>query len=392
MNIGIVTTSYPRFPGDGAGIFIFNLVEALRELGYTVKVVAPEVVAEKSPEPLKGVYRVRFCPRFAGQVAYGLGIVENIKKNPLLLFGVPGFIDSIARTVDRQLGDCDVIDACFTAAGIAATRVRRPYQPLVYTGHGTDIHLLDRSRLYRRYFSNILSKFDAVTVVSTYLANKLIEYRCHSDAVVIPNGVPKESFDYVSRWHDEPTAIYASRFIGIKRPLLLVRAWAKVVQGMPGAKLIMFGDGPLLLKAKKIAKSLGLAKSINFKGEVSTKQVWTEMGRGWLTVLPSTLEGFPPLLLESLAAGTPFLSSPAGAASEIADRTGGGFIVPTILDPQKFGEAIIFALSNKKILEEMGKRGRKRVAELYSWNTIAKEKVKLYTRTVKKINERYASS
>lgn len=342
-------------------------------------VVAPQAAGA---EPQEGVYRARFSSGLARRIAYGSGIVENLKKNPLLLLGVSGFIRGIAQAVTGHLAGCEVIDASFTAAGAAVARARRPEQTIVYTGHGTDIHLLDRSWLYRRYFKRLLARYDAVTVVSKTLAQKLEEHGCGGEAVVIPNGVDAGAFGSAGDWRDTPTVIFASRFIEQKRPRLLLEAWAGVAGTLTGAKLILFGDGPALSGARSLVVKLELQKAVDFRGEVPPEQVWQEMGRGWLTVLPSLREGFPPVLLESLAAGTPFLASPVGAAPEIAEKTGGGRVLPEPLTAGQLSEMIISALKDRAGLRQMGKAGREMIRELYSWESIARRRAALYSQAV----------
>jgi len=200
VKIGIVTTSYPRFPGDRAGLFTNQLVESLKAQGHRVLVVTPEADGAQAQAD---VFLARFGSRLSRKIAYGAGIVENLKKNPLLLLGVPGFVRGIARAVSEHLAGCEVIDASFTAAGAAVARARRPQQAIVYTGHGTDIHLLDRSFWYRRYFRGLLARYDAVTVVSSTLAHKLRAHGCREEAAVIPNGVDSGAFDSASEWRDD---------------------------------------------------------------------------------------------------------------------------------------------------------------------------------------------
>lgn len=379
MKIGIVTTSYPRFGGDRAGLFSAQLVESYQKLGHQVLVVAPEAQgAEKQP----GVFLARFDSRLSKKIAYGAGIVENLKKNPLLLLGVSGFIRGLARAVSEHLSGCEVIDASFTAAGSAVARARRPGQAIVYTGHGTDIHLLDRSRLYRWYFKRLLAGYDAVTAVSTSLAQKLKQHGCAREVAVVPNGVGGQAFESAGEWRDTPAVIFASRFIDLKRPGLLLEAWADVAGALPAARLILFGDGPALSGVRSLAGRLGLQGSVDFRREAPPEQVWKEMGQGWLTVLPSMREGFPPVLLESLAAGTPFLASPAGAAPEIAQKTGGGRLLPEPLTAERLSEMIVSALKDRDGLRQMGKAGREKVLQLYSWESIARQKAALYARAV----------
>lgn len=388
MKIGIVTTNYPRFIGDHIGEYVFNLATALRKLGHHVHIIAPECSDSKKNELLENVSYVKFTPKLSKKIAYGSGIVENIKRSPFLLLGLPGFISSFEKFINNHFSDCNIIEAYFTATGIALARLKNTKQLKVYYGHGSDIHLLEKSILYRFYFKRMLSKFDVVTVVSKYLAEKLIKYQCCSNPIVIPNGISEEPFNYYRGKKSEyPIAIYASRMIKLKRPILLIKAWLKVTVSIPDAKLIMFGDGPLLPKIKRVVKNLGISDSVIIKGNMPIKSVWEEMGHAWLTVLPSEKEGFGIILLESLAVGTPFLSSSTGAAHEIADNTGGGIIIDEPFQEEKLAKNIISAFSNKEKLLEMGKVGREVLLKYYSWSQIAEKKIELYNKYLKIKNE-----
>lgn len=378
MKIGIVTTTYPRFYGDGAGIFTFGLVQKLRELAYDVSVVAPEVWENISGKPLDDVVRVQFKPRFARKIAYGDGIAENIRKNPLLFLGLPGFIRSIQRAVQENLSGCDIIDANFTGAGIAVARARRKGQPIVYTAHGSDVHLMEKSAIYRRIFLGTLANYDAVVVVAKYLADKLAEYGFTKEAYLIPNGIPDRAFEFAPQWRDHPTALFVGRMIELKRPTILLEAWKTVTRRVTKAKLIFIGSGNLLGHMRKLAEQMKIQDSVEFLGRVPAERVWEEMSKGWLTILPSKREGFPGVLVESLATGTPFLSSPAGAAPDIAKATGGGIIITEPLTPENLAEAIISAFSDKAKIQEMGLRAKERARELYCWEIVARKRIRLY--------------
>lgn len=378
MKIGIVTTTYPRFYGDGAGLFTFGLAEKLKTLGHKVTIVAPEVYGDVPVEPLNDVIRVKFKPRFAREIAYGDGIVENLKKKPFLILGMPGFIKSIWRTVRENLSDCDVIDANFTAAGIAVAKAKLQNQPIVYTAHGSDIHLMEKFSLYRKIFLKTLSRYDAVVVVAKYLANKLAEYGFSGETYIIPNGIPERAFEYAPRWRDEPTAMFVGRLIKLKRPLVLLKAWQIVTKKIPDARLIFIGSGSLLEPARNLAKQLKIQNSVEFTGRLPAEKVWAEMSKGWLTILPSRREGFPGVLVESLATGTPFLTSQSGAGPDIAEQTGGGIIIPEPLTHNKLAEAIVSALSNRSKIQEMGAKAREKAKALYCWDVVARKKVQVY--------------
>ncbi|WP_153306536.1 glycosyltransferase [Desulfogranum japonicum] len=379
MKIGFVTTSYPRYNGDAAGSFIAEQVMALRSLGHDVKVIAPEFDGEDFGDAI----RIRFKPRLARNLAYGNGIWPNLKKNPLLLLAIPGFMKSFEKTIREEFADREVIEAVFTAAGKAVANARRPGQAIVYAGHGSDIHLLERSTIYRRQFGQMINSFDGVAVVSQYLAKKITSFFPNINPIVIPNGVSDEIFTFGETWLSTPTAIYSSRFIPLKRIDMLVSAWAKVVKEIPHAKLLLFGDGPLVLKCKEIVEKKRIENNVVFKGRVPQNKLWIEMGNAWLTLLVSKEEGFGIGLLESLACGCPFIAAPCGAAPEIAERTGGGIIINEPLNIEKLAETIISAFSNKNILKKMGELGKKKVYENYLWRDAAKMRLDYYRKTIK---------
>ena len=78
MRVVVLTTSYPRGPDDVAGAFVRDAVEQLREAGIDVEVVSPASF------------------RHFG-LAYGHGIVGNVKRSPWKALLVPAFLASYSR-------------------------------------------------------------------------------------------------------------------------------------------------------------------------------------------------------------------------------------------------------------------------------------------------------
>ena len=99
-----------------------------------------------------------------------------------------------------------------------------------------------------------------------------------------------------------------------------------------------------------------------------------------LFVFASHVEYSPLVLFESAAAGTPFLSSRAGNAQEIAKWLGGGFIFEDesdaqgykIINPQALADEISVLANQKPLLEKTGERLRESWRKDYTWSQIAK--------------------
>ena len=109
-----------------------------------------------------------------------------------------------------------------------------------------------------------------------------------------------------------------------------------------------------------------------------------------LFLFPSLIECSPLVLFETAAAGTPFISSDAGNAREIAEWTGAGLVAPGRLDEAGF--TFVDVAKTARMVEElfhdsgrrraMGARGRKTVLERYTWDRIVDQYEAVYRETV----------
>ena len=119
MRVLVLTTSYPREPADPAGSFVAATVEAVRERGVEVEVVSPASF------------------RHFG-IAYGHGIVGNIRARPWLVFleNVPGLVSSgglaLVLADLAELG-FDAEWTVLSAAEVGAPHLRRRVFILAYS-------------------------------------------------------------------------------------------------------------------------------------------------------------------------------------------------------------------------------------------------------------------
>src|SRR5438093_769548 len=88
MRVCVLTTSYPRSADDVAGRFVADAVEHLRAAGHEVDVVSPASF------------------RHFG-IAYGGGIVQNLRARPWLALLLPAFLVSFAAAARRTARDAD---------------------------------------------------------------------------------------------------------------------------------------------------------------------------------------------------------------------------------------------------------------------------------------------
>src|SRR5438128_1352855 len=119
MRVAVLTTSYPRDESDIAGTFLRDAVEDLRARGVEIEVVSPASF------------------RHFG-VAYGAGIVGNLRRSPAKALLLPAFLVAYTRAARRGAARADLVHAHWLPSGLPARATGKPY---VLTMHGTAAEL-----------------------------------------------------------------------------------------------------------------------------------------------------------------------------------------------------------------------------------------------------------
>ena len=345
MKIGVVTTSYPRWPGDPAGSFVEGHVRALGVLGHDVHVVAagderelayrterarelPAILSRQERElatarehrrdaerrgiPLPRIVVTRSTITFVERVMtrglfYGGGAPDTIEKEPSRMFEAARFSAQLTVKVMLRAREWDQIVAHWLPCAIAALPARKP---MTVIAHGGDVHLLKRLHLLP---TAIRALRNAKRV---YVSEQLRELANDRDGIVQPMGIDLAHFAKLGRAPTTPpTILFAGRLVPIKGVDTLIEAMPHV-----RARLVIAGDGPERRALE--ARALARRASITFLGEVDTKRRDQLLREASCVVVPSrTLangrtEGCPTIALEALAAGVPVVAT-IGRANEI---------------------------------------------------------------------------
>ena len=116
------------------------------------------------------------------------------------------------------------------------------------------------------------------------------------------------------------------------------------------------------------------------KEQVSFKETILEMKSCDIFVLPTYTEGFPNVILESMACGCPIIASRVGAIPEMLEEEEGRHY-GILIDPQNemfLRNAILTLLSNDNLKVECGNNARKRVYTRYNIQTISNQLIKTW--------------
>lgn len=149
------------------------------------------------------------------------------------------------------------------------------------------------------------------------------------------------------------TALVVSRLVGGKRVGHTIRAFRKVVDRLPEAQLVIFGDGEERAKLEKVVAKLDLESSVTFRGH--DPKAADAFRTATLSVLSSAWEGQPLAVLESLSAGCPVVAFDItyGPADMITDGVEGRLVPDD--DTDALATAIVDVLSDEESARSMSR-------------------------------------
>lgn len=172
-------------------------------------------------------------------------------------------------------------------------------------------------------------------------------------------------------------ALTAGRFVELKRPWLVIDAFAKVAQSRPDWDLAMLGDGPLRSAMQARATALGLADRIFMPGFSADLGGWYR--RADLFIMASAFEGFPNALLEAMAHGVACVAFdvPTGPA-ELGDGGRRLMLLPERNQTSALAEALATLTASDDLRRNYAAAARE-VVDIYSESAILSMWDKVFT-------------
>lgn len=164
---------------------------------------------------------------------------------------------------------------------------------------------------------------------------------------------------------------FVGRFSPEKGIINLINAIPAVLNSEPTIKFIFIGDGPLLNEIEILIDKLGIKDNIKIIGWVEHNKLPDYLNKMKLLILPSFTEGFPNVILESMACGTPVLANSVGSIPDVIINGKTGFIMDDNT-PENIKKGIIISLKYKEI-EELVSNARKTVENDFGYETYLKK-------------------
>lgn len=341
MKICFLTTSYPRFEGDDAGVFVKRLVESLADKATKISVVVPHDKTEPILEQNKNVEinRFRYKPRSLRGVAFGAGIIPNIKSAPWLVLYLPVMTVIMFFATLRRIKDTNILVANWLLSAVVAMFVRIvTTKPYIYIVRGVEVKIL-KKWLGRHIFYFVIRFSKKTVCVSEDFCNLLktnFPQLSHKIAY-IPNGITyfEPTHDQLLNFTHTKENQFSRRrkliFIGtiIPRKNILWLIELMSFPEMQDFQLILCGrldDRKYVDSLKELIERTDLVERVTLVGEVLPHEVPLYLMISDIYISASTYEGTPNSILEALALGKIVFASDIEAHKRIVQNEYNGFL------------------------------------------------------------------
>lgn len=263
--------------------------------------------------------------------------------------------------------------------------------PYVLQAHGSLLRRITKQRLKKLYDGlwgyKLLRDASKVIALSQTEAEQYKSMGVNQNKIeIVPNGIDLSLYNHLPArgefrrkyfiGNGEKLILFLGRIHIIKGLDLLVEAWDCLRRESPNAKLVIVGsDDGYLPQLKQLIAKLQSGREIVLTGPLYGRDKLEAYVDADVYVLPSTSEGFPVSVLESCACGTPIIVSDQCGIADIVDNQV-GLVVPP--NKNQLSAAILHMLSDQKMRQQFGERGKSLVRERFNWERIAEQVEDMY--------------
>lgn len=179
--------------------------------------------------------------------------------------------------------------------------------------------------------------------------------------LVVPNEIDLTRFKTKRPKNKIPQILFVHHMSERKGAHYLVPIAEKVLKKSK-AQFVFAGDGPYLPTLQAQIKKKKLGRWVKTLGSVPNKEVMKLYSQSDIFLMPSDEEGFPRVLLEAMATGTPFVASDVGGVRDIVSKSAQEFVVEKG-NVNAFAEKIIQLISDEKMRVKLSKDGLQQVKQ-----------------------------
>lgn len=177
--------------------------------------------------------------------------------------------------------------------------------------------------------------------------------------------------------------------IGIVSRLSYEKGIDKVLDALPivlkeekNIRLTIVGDGAQKEKLKYKVEELNIRDKVFFEGLQAKENLEDYYNSFDLVVVPSRFEAFGLTAIEAMSYEVPVVASKADGLKEVIEDKVSGILVSTE-EPKEYAKEILILIKDKNLREKIGRNGRKRVLDNFSFDNFVKMTISLYKQLLK---------
>ena len=287
-------------------------------------------------------------------IAYGHGIVGNLRRRPWLVLALPLFLAGFVRAARRASRDADLVHAHWLPSGLVAALAGKPFLVQLW---GTDVELARRAPWLAR---PILRR-------GRGRGRRVGRARRRGSGARRARGRADPGRRGASgRSRSPPAEPPHVLFVGRLSPEKGIEDFLEATEGLPRA---IVGSGPV-----------AVPEAIGF---VPPAQVGAYYERAAVVCVPSRREGVGMTAREAMAYGRPVVATAVGGLPDAIRDGETGLLVPPG-DPTALREAIQRLLADADLRERLGIAARAHAEANLSWSAATAAVVSLYEQTVRR--------
>ncbi len=382
------TSLYPSGARPRHGIFIESRLRRLvARGGLRARVIAPvpwfpftgarwgeyaRMASTPAAERREGI-EVRY-PRYPMLPRIGMGL----QPQAMAQAGLREARDMLAVGEDIDLIDAHYLYPDGVAAASLARRLGRPF---VVSARGSDVNVIGQMPGPRARIVHAIEQSAGVIAVSAALRSALIGMGVPAERItVLRNGVDTELFRPVDRSE-------ARRELGLPKDARIVVSVGNLVPGkrndlaleaaatLDGVHIVFVGRGSEHGRLERLARERSMSARVWFFDEMPQERLRFVYSAGDALVLASEREGWPNVLLESAACGTPVVAFNVGGVPEILTDRAAGTIVRGEQSATRLAEAVRVLLDDNPAPADV-----RAAAIRFSWEPVLDAQLALYRR------------
>ncbi len=257
--------------------------------------------------------------------------------------------------------------------------------PCVTTVHGY-IAITGKSRLYREMDRALLRGMDRVIVVSEAMRKDLAARGIRPGRLrVVRNCIALDAYPFGSRgaeakapWGippESPVVGHVGRLSAEKGQARLLRAFPRILESVPSARLVFAGDGPDAGRLRELARALGVEAEARFLGyRPDIREVFRGLD---VLALSSDTEGLPNVVLEAMALGVPVVATAVGGTPEAVEHGVTGLLVDRG-DERAIADAVIASLVEREAVSRRVRAARAFVEREFGMESLIRATHEMY--------------